>query len=81
MVGARSSREEAATRFYLSKFKIAELSAGVAEVAVRIRRAGALKLPDAVILATARSMGLTLVTRNTKDFEEPGPGIRIPYRL
>jgi predicted nucleic acid-binding protein len=53
----------------------------VAEEAVRIRRQRRLKLPDAIILATARVHGLVLVTRNTKDFDPADPAIRIPYAL
>ena len=41
----------------------------------------AYKLPDALILATARDREITLLTRNTKDFPEDDPNIRVPYRL
>ena len=81
MVGARSDREESTARGYLAHFRVAQLSAEIAEETVRVRRASALKLPDAIILATARAEGLTLLTRNTKDFSEDDPTIRIPYRL
>jgi predicted nucleic acid-binding protein len=40
-----------------------------------------LKLPDAIILATAQTRGRVLVTRNTKDFPAEMPGIRVPYVL
>ena len=81
MAGARSDREESTARGYLAHFRVAQLSAEIAEETVRVRRASALKLPDAIILATARAEGLTLLTRNTKDFSEDDPTIRIPYRL
>lgn len=81
MVGARNDREESTARGYLAHFRVAQLSAEIAEETVRVRRASALKLPDAIILATARAEGLTLLTRNTKDFSEDDPTIRIPYRL
>ena len=81
MVGARNDREESTARGYLAHFRVAQLSAKIAEETVRVRRASALKLPDAIILATARAEGLTLLTRNTKDFSEDDPTIRIPYRL
>jgi hypothetical protein len=38
-------------------------------------------MPDAIILATAKCHGLTLATRNTKDFDPADPGIVVPYRL
>lgn len=52
----------------------------VAQEAVRLRRAGRLRLPDAIIYATARVHGRTLVTRNTRDFPEGEPGVDVPYR-
>lgn len=38
-----------------------------------------LKLPDAIILATANAQGRLLITRNTTDFH--GPEIRVPYEV
>jgi predicted nucleic acid-binding protein len=40
-----------------------------------------MKLPDAVILATARTHGLPLLTRNTRDFPAGDPTILVPYTL
>ena len=65
----------------LSLFEVLSLSAAVADVAATIRRERRLKLPDAIILATARSHGLRLVTRNTKDFRPEDGDILVPYRL
>jgi len=39
------------------------------ELSVEIRRKKKLKLPDAIIAATAAHHGLILVTRNIKDFK------------
>jgi len=39
-------------------------------VAEDIRKQYKIKLPDAIIAATARIYNLTLLTRNTKDFQE-----------
>jgi predicted nucleic acid-binding protein len=40
------------------------------------------KLPDAIQAAIARAHGLTLVTRNTRDFQPGGdPEVLIPYEL
>ncbi|MFY8099337.1 MAG: PIN domain-containing protein [Allorhizobium sp.] len=39
-----------------------------------------LKLPDAIVLATADREGCILVTRNAKDFDPNDPRIRLPYR-
>jgi len=45
------------------------------------RRERKVKLPDAIILATAELEGRLLVTRNTKDFPSDDPGVRVPYTL
>lgn len=56
------------------------IDAPIAEMAAVIRRDERLKLPDAVILATAHVRGIPLFTRNTRDFEGRD-GVVIPYRL
>lgn len=72
---------EAATRAFLSRFELLPLDEPTADRAALIRREQRLKLPDAVILATALSRGLTLVTRDEKAFGGPGAYVRVPYRL
>ena len=80
MVGA-GSEVEAATRRFLSGFDVVAIDESIAECAVGIRRGHGIKLPDAVIWATAQTHAMLLVTRNTKDFPEGDPGIRAPYKL
>lgn len=72
---------DAATRGFLATFERVELSTDIADRAVSLRRKTRLRIPDAIILATARVGGLLLVTRNTKDFPADEPGIRMPYRI
>ena len=62
-----------------SSFVEYPLTKDIAMVAAEIRRERRLKLPDAVIWATAKANNTLLVTRNTKDFPEGEPDIRIPY--
>jgi predicted nucleic acid-binding protein len=53
----------------------------VACKAVDERKQSRLKLPDAIILASADCEGCILVTRNTKDFSKDDPRVRFPYSL
>ena len=53
----------------------------VASLAVKLRQTHKMKLPDAIIWATAQVNSRILVTRNTKDFDGATPGIRVPYEL
>lgn len=80
MIGA-SPDLEPATRRFLGGFNVVPVDAQIAECAVGLRRSHRIKLPDAVIWATAQVHALLLVTRNTKDFPEGDPGVRAPYRL
>ena len=81
MVGARTPEREDATRAAFRLLTVVPLSPEIAEAAVLLRRSARLKLPDATILATARHLGLPLLTRNTKDFSASDPDIIIPYRI
>ena len=62
-------------------FQIIPLDLAVAENAVQIRKGQRIRLPDAIIWATARINNTVLVTRNTKDFHPNWEGIRLPYTL
>lgn len=81
MTGVAGDADERRTRAVLDGFIVLPISTGVAEEAVRVRRESRLKLPDALIWATARYHNLILATRNTKDFPADDPGVRVPYRL
>lgn len=80
MVGANADLVEP-TRRFLEGFKVVALDDEIASHAVALRRSHRIKLPDAVIWATARATGRLLITRNTKDFPTDDPGIREPYVL
>ncbi len=74
----------ATTRAYLASFKLVALESAVAERAAQMRRekgAKKMRLPDAIILASAIENSLILVTRNSKDFDAKLPIVRIPYVL
>lgn len=81
LVGVDVGGEEHAVRAFLRRFEVVPVDAGVAERAIAIRRDTKIRLPDAIIWATALQLGVVLVTRNTRDFPGRDPGIRIPYEL
>lgn len=79
MCGAENDLEKAAAKTLLDSMRMVPLSAEVARTAVEAKRRLRLKLPDAVIYATADTEGCILVTRNAKDFDASDPLVRIPY--
>lgn len=81
MAGALSDAEEARIRALLAAFRIVSVDERVSEETVKLRRTRRLKVPDAIILATARVHGLMLATRNTKDFAPGDPDVLVPYAL
>lgn len=60
----------------LDECQLAAVNASVADESARIRRETGLKLPDAIIAATAMLHGATLVTANAKDFRRV-PGLTV----
>jgi predicted nucleic acid-binding protein len=83
MAGVKDSPREDVTRHFLSQFEIHEITPEVAEAAVTLRRhhQPKLRLPDAIILASARKTGCRLSTRNTRDFPANSADVHIPYLL
>jgi predicted nucleic acid-binding protein len=67
--------------FLETHFEIIPLDLAVSETTVQLRREHHIRLPDAIIWATARVNDAVLVTRNTKDFKPDWDGIRLPYTL
>ena len=64
---------------FLRDFRVVDLTRRVAREAVEIRRSRRIRLPDAIVWASARTESALLVTRNTKDFPKDDPGLRVPY--
>jgi predicted nucleic acid-binding protein len=58
-----------------------EVNEAVAERAVTLRRKHRLKLPDAIVWASAQVQSMLLVTRDTKRFPADDPGVRMPYSV
>jgi predicted nucleic acid-binding protein len=80
LVGATSATESG-TRMFLDRLTLLAIVDEIAERAVALRRTYRLKLPDAVIWASAQVHSMLLVTRDAKAFPVGDPGIRIPYAL
>jgi predicted nucleic acid-binding protein len=80
MVGAPRQMADP-TRAFLGRFELVGLDREIAETAVEIRQAHGMKLPDAIVWASARCQGRLLVTRDVKDFPPDEPGVRAPYVL
>lgn len=81
LVGAKDVDEEKAIRGFLGAFEIVDLSADIGRETIAVRRRHRLKIPDAIVYATARTEGCVLVTRNTKDMKPSWPDILVPYEL
>ena len=70
---------ESRERALLAEFATIPLDDAIAEETARLRRAHRMKLPDAIIWASARCTGRLLVSGNTRDFPAGDPGVRHPY--
>jgi predicted nucleic acid-binding protein len=80
LVGATPETENA-TLGFLADFQSLSIDAKIATRSVALRKSYKIKLPDAIVWATAQVHGRIFVTRNTKDFADNEPGVRVPYRL
>lgn len=78
---AQSDAERKAVENLLSLMERVELSESIARRAVEVRKEHGLKLPDAIVLASAEEEGCLLVTRNSKDFPNDHPQVRFPYTV
>ena len=78
LAGARDEAEEDVIDMFLRDFRVVDLTRRVAREAVEIRRSRRIRLPDAIVWASARTESALLVTRNTKDFPEGDPACASP---
>lgn len=81
LVGARDESDAVLLRGFLRGFEVLPIDGAVAEMAVELRRGHPVRLPDAIVWATARVHGRVLVTRNARDFPAGSDGVLVPYRL
>ena len=81
MVGSEKNPHIPVEQWLSQNFTTLNLDQPVSIKAVEIRKNNKIKLPDAIIQATAVVSERLLITRNTKDFSESDPTIRIPYSI
>lgn len=81
LTGFEPADEVLATKL-LGRFRLLPIDAEIADLAARLRREHAWKLPDAIQAAVARHHDLQLATRNSRDFPpDKFDFVHIPYRL
>lgn len=78
-VKAPPGLEDATREAIDANFKRIELNEATLTEGLNLHRTHRLKLPDAMIWASARLNGRQLVTRDRKDFPPEWAGIRLPY--
>ena len=72
-------KEELFIKELLSVFQTIFIDQRIADITVDIRKKNRIKLPDAIISATAISESLELVTRNVDDFSKIDVKISNPF--
>jgi predicted nucleic acid-binding protein len=78
-VGSQTAGEADVVDLFLREFRVIDITRQVARRAIEIRKRTRVRLPDAIIWATAQLESAVVVTRNTRDFPADDPGVRIPY--
>ena len=78
--GAKSEHEHKQARRFLTRFKRIEVDRVISAAALQVRRNRRIKVPDAIIHATAIVEKRILITRDARDFRS-GIGVIIPYTL
>jgi predicted nucleic acid-binding protein len=73
-----SAPEEAAVRRLLNEFEEVAVSNAVVERTIQIRKLVRIKIPDALIAASADTAQAVVVTRNTSDFQRV-PGLTVVH--
>ena len=81
VLAGASPTVERGTRDFLDSFAVIELDHAVADRAVALRRQRRVKLSDAIVWASAQVHAMLLVTRDTRDFPQDDPGVRVPYTV
>jgi predicted nucleic acid-binding protein len=73
----RSRAEANIIQALCETLRVIPLDDAIVQKTIEIRKSFNIKLPDAIILATAIEKGLPLVTRNVSDFKAAASGHQI----
>jgi len=71
------SEKESLVKAFLNSFEIIETSPEIRHIVIEYRRKKKIKLPDAIILATAKFLNSDLLTNNPADFQNIDDEIQI----
>lgn len=63
-----NKKEQILIENILKQFPIVNVDVAIANVAINYRKKNKIKLPDALIISTAKIVGADLITSNVKDF-------------
>ncbi len=74
-----SPEEEVDVKELLHSFRIIDTNENIANQAVENRKKMKIKVPDNIILSTAQTKSLILVTRNIDDFKSIGVELLNPF--
>jgi len=80
LVGAKDKDDELHLRKFLKIFELCAITDEIADFCVKIRQKHNLRIPDALVWATALHYECQLVTRNSRDFKMSHPSLRLPYK-
>lgn len=82
LVGFESAESRSRGAALLNHFACLPVTVEIADRAAALRRERGWKLPDAFQAALAKEHGLSLSTRNTRDFDaDEHPVVTVPYTL
>jgi predicted nucleic acid-binding protein len=79
LTGVRDDEDQKRVESLLAFFEMIELDEAVSRRTIHLRKQYRLKVPDALVFASAKLHGSILVTRDLNDFPRDDPGVRVPY--
>jgi hypothetical protein len=83
LIGCQNKTEQRNTERFLQRFQVLRLAENACDQAVELLRqyrlSHGLLIPDAMIAATAMTLGLPMISKNQRDFRFIGGLQRLPY--